>query len=393
MNYMYSFLLAASMAAAYTGLAAAQDLPCFHINPSTGTEGNLTLSELVESIEYIPLETTDKCLLGSISNFDISDNYILVLCRKTNGCYLFSRKTGKFLSTIGRRGEGPGEYLTPDNCLLDEKNGRAIVVARTGMEKDARMKYYDLRGKYIKDVKVENHAHPWYTNSRTMSNGRILMMYSNLSIEVPFTYEIWSGEAMRKQAVKPVHGDFPAGNYVLSPFFAYSYHNRNYVKSAIMNDTVYEIGSDNSFIPVFTMNNGNKEITFDDLRNSIKNPYDPSRINPYQMFETNDYFLLSYYSATKIMYYYFDKQRKQTFRFESKAGILNDYDGGPDFFPAAQYNNAYVAFYDAHTLVEQLSKPKKSPPTGTTAAVQAYDRMSRKLDAEDNPVVMVVKMK
>ena len=45
------------------------------INPYSLPEGRLTLSEIAESITYIPLETNDKCLIASVTKCILSDNY------------------------------------------------------------------------------------------------------------------------------------------------------------------------------------------------------------------------------------------------------------------------------------------------------------------------------
>jgi hypothetical protein len=370
------------------------ELPYYRIDAVPGSTGNLTLSELAESIEYIPLETTDRCLLGSIYRFDISDNYILVRCSKARGCFLFSRKTGKFLTAIGRLGQGLGEYpSTPDNCMLDERNQYAIVISQNGTETPDMM-YYNFQGKYIKSVPFNNLAFPQPPQSRTIGSGRILMMYANFSEAVPYSYEIWLDGRNRKQAIKPPKGDFPPGQYFTTEFYTYLYENRVYVKSGILNDTVYEIKNDNTFTPAYTINYGRREVAIGDLNDRVTDPMNGmSQVLPQYLFEAKDCFLLAYYLNGNRTNIYFDKRKRQTLRFNSKTGIPNDYDGGPDFFPQAQYGNLLVAFSNAFDLMGQLPKQKKIAPKGTPSAVQAFKRMYEKLEPEDNPVLIIVKIK
>lgn len=61
------------------------------------------LSGLVESVEYVALETPNNCLIGYIARFDVSKDFILVWCSKSNSIYLFKRN-GKFITKIGNRG-------------------------------------------------------------------------------------------------------------------------------------------------------------------------------------------------------------------------------------------------------------------------------------------------
>jgi hypothetical protein len=81
------------------------------IEDENGT--TMLLSEVAEDITFIPLETTDECLLGGIDAIRFSKNYIIVIDGSPyNQIYLFDRK-GKFIRKIGSRGRGPCEYLYP----------------------------------------------------------------------------------------------------------------------------------------------------------------------------------------------------------------------------------------------------------------------------------------
>lgn len=65
----------------------------------------VNLSELVDSITYLPLETRKECLLRNTSWFNYSPPYII--CNRT----VFDLN-GRFIRTIGRIGQGPGEDPT-----------------------------------------------------------------------------------------------------------------------------------------------------------------------------------------------------------------------------------------------------------------------------------------
>ena len=64
-------------------------------------ESPFSMKEDVESIEYIPLETTDSCLISNTSSLIADDNYIFLSNGKTSQVFQFSRK-GKFIRQIGR---------------------------------------------------------------------------------------------------------------------------------------------------------------------------------------------------------------------------------------------------------------------------------------------------
>ena len=56
------------------GTVLAQPNPIeIKIDPKNMPEGDLRMSDLIESVEYITLETTDKCLIGVGNNGQVPD--------------------------------------------------------------------------------------------------------------------------------------------------------------------------------------------------------------------------------------------------------------------------------------------------------------------------------
>jgi hypothetical protein len=83
---------------------------------SKSTE-EMYLSEVAEDIDFVPLETTDECVIGREPKLFFSDKYILVYDGQQKAIFLFD-KNGKYLRKIGNRGQGPGEYLYPSHFDL-----------------------------------------------------------------------------------------------------------------------------------------------------------------------------------------------------------------------------------------------------------------------------------
>ena len=64
-------------------------------------------------------------------------------------------KSGNYLRTIGRAGEGPGEFLSPRRIKIDDDNGK-IYVVDAGRE----IEIYDKEGKFVKCCKQEQPKGP-----------------------------------------------------------------------------------------------------------------------------------------------------------------------------------------------------------------------------------------
>lgn len=88
-----------------------------------GSFGQLTelkASQLGKDIRYVPLETTDSSLIGNNHTIRILQDKILVT---TGGrCLAFDKQTGKFLHSIGHKGNDPEGY-SDAMCYIHPETG------------------------------------------------------------------------------------------------------------------------------------------------------------------------------------------------------------------------------------------------------------------------------
>lgn len=93
-----------------------------HFLSSTSDE-TFDFTSLIDHYELVFLETTDSSIIGEVSKVIRNNGLIFVLdSRKANSLFLFDMK-GKFLRTIGRRGNGPGEYREATDFEYDPTKG------------------------------------------------------------------------------------------------------------------------------------------------------------------------------------------------------------------------------------------------------------------------------
>lgn len=79
------------------------------INIPEDYEQNICSDALFESVDLVPLETTEECLIGRVDRLLICDS--LYLINDTRQRVLVFDRTGKFRYQIGKRGGAPNEYL------------------------------------------------------------------------------------------------------------------------------------------------------------------------------------------------------------------------------------------------------------------------------------------
>ncbi|GHT65134.1 hypothetical protein AGMMS50239_24220 [Bacteroidia bacterium] len=121
----------------------------------------LSLSEVADEIIAIDLEMTDESLMrgGAGKVFYLKDYIILA---EYHQILLFD-KTGKFIRAIGRKGQGPEEYMSIGDIAFDEQE-QCLYVADFG-----KILCYDLNGNCIKKRTFQKLQFPQqisYTNGR-----------------------------------------------------------------------------------------------------------------------------------------------------------------------------------------------------------------------------------
>lgn len=107
---------------------------------------DLPLSELVEDLKIVKLENKDEALVG-LGYTTLSDNYILVRNTRQNPFKLFD-KNGKYITSIGAYGQGPGEYLNVYDDFIDEKNKKIYIIC---WQTD-KVLVYDFTGKTLDPI-------------------------------------------------------------------------------------------------------------------------------------------------------------------------------------------------------------------------------------------------
>ena len=92
------------------------------------TDSNLTkefrMHDIIQSIELIPLETSDSCLISRVKDPLFTTDRIYIT--SGSGILVFDRK-GRFIRRFNRRGRGPQEYTALSSFFLNERGGFTIL--------------------------------------------------------------------------------------------------------------------------------------------------------------------------------------------------------------------------------------------------------------------------
>lgn len=324
------------------------------------------LSDFASSMRCIKLsndvliKSIDKMLLDKDDNIYIQD--------EANGGILKFDPTGKFVTQISKRGQGPGENLDIDDFEIDE-----YKVVIWDSHNDGLL-YYDLDGNYLhKKMYKEGGADISVVKDTICFCGS----YQLLSI-----YPGTDKEVMPLKKEYPYDADF-------QPFSPFSKHGEQAYFTDAYTDTVYRISNGGLTPAIYidfkeknlpsTMKIDNNKIY--ELRESGY-CYDVSNVRI-----SDDWLFFAFAADKGIMHNCLYNRHTQTNLVWSF--IENDQNGIPLMYMSFMKNNELYYTADSGFLCEVLTYWNKHNPE----IAAKYLEMTQPIDEEDNPYIFVVTCK
>jgi len=123
-----------------------KELKVIDVAGGVGKSRQVYLSEIADTIDYIPLETTPASLLTNPSHERILyEKGILNFTQKNGQIKLFNSK-GEYISTLNKLGRGPQEYETLGIIHIDNASENIIIKSINKIVE------YSLSGKFIRTI-------------------------------------------------------------------------------------------------------------------------------------------------------------------------------------------------------------------------------------------------
>ena len=139
--------------------------------PLSKGDNSILLSNIVDSLHYIQLETTDECLIGDIMKiYFIGDKLVIFDKDQTKSIY-FYKQDGTFINKISRIGQGPGEYIAITDITI--KDNEEIIIWDI---KSKKLLIYNFDGTFINNIEF-----PYWGRSIEYLGDDFLAMYCDYS--------------------------------------------------------------------------------------------------------------------------------------------------------------------------------------------------------------------
>lgn len=339
----------------------AQEVISLDVGKEIKNEGKYYLSKISDQITYVPLETNKDILLGNIRNV-IVDEFIYVL--DDDKIYRFT-KDGKFLNRIGVKGRGPGEYQCCIFLDVDRNVYFLDVLSKAIREYTPEglfCKRYDFEEEIEVSIKIKDNLYKVSATPSEFWGAKqpkwVMAVLNTTTNKNSFVYN--SGDAIAQ-----------------SCNISYKYNNELYA-CQLLSDTLFRV-NDLSLEAVYVFEKGEGKSSHTQYYNGIK--FSHKYISPKWANETNRALLFRVRFKGEFVDFVYDKNSK-ILTCLSKNQMINDLDGGFDFYPDYVNNNQMIKVLRSEYIYEEAAKHPES---------QKIQLLSKSRTYNDNPVLMIVK--
>ena len=335
----------------------------------------IMLNELASDIRYVPLETTDDCLMNN-------EFYIMQYTGEdiiTSGIFHFD-KNGKFLNKIGSKGQGPEEYLQGLFAFGDWKNKLLYVQNWTTLT------CYGFDGTFVRSVPTpqlnmgaaglfdENHI--LYSNDIYYADKANPIQLYMVDSQNGKTVSKWRGHLEENKKY---------GMILTSRDFMYNYDNSLFYKPALEN-VIFKILSPKKRQLVYKFDCSGKDIDVS------ADEVDPKKrfqfLSVYWAKETAQYLFVNYGMKNISRLGIYDKEKKTV----TNVTIKDNLAGGYDIHPAwTSDDNHLLMVYYAGGLLQD--KEKRYSTGLLPERKKELDELLKNIKEDDNPVVILVTLK
>jgi len=356
---------------------------------SRNKQKDFYLSEIAESVEYVKLGKSQGGMISYANVYPLDDYFVISDWRQP--VMVFSLK-GEYIRSIGSFGNGPGEYSTAFGFDIDPTNHILYILNRNSRILHA----YDTDGTLIKSLDL-----PYQSgNLCVMKNGNILietlMNYKNDGC-YPFCLLDTDGNLIR-EIKRP---DLPEGKRMgFNPIPSFDrLSNGNVIVSNFARDTIYQIDLEGTLIPFAILDLG-KLMLPDKLYYDMVSFAQGEGLFNYivgpGLRSVGKYLKLNHSYHRQSHVGIFDPSTRELYFLSPSEtegmGFINDLDGGPTLWTHIHDEKYFCQRIEAIELIENrdfYASQKAKYPEKQKAFLELIDS----LQPDDNPVVMIVKLK
>ncbi len=351
----------------------------FNIEMEAAVEQNkqiINLSEIANAVDYIYLDKHDGKEIGYIFDIRFTNQYIFIFHRNNTLLAQYDRD-GKFIRSIGKKGEGNGAYSLLSSFDVNCKD--ELIYIKPVRKNNILI--FDFFGNYIETINLADHNFYYF---QWVSDSSFMFFGEPVTGSEKYTFWERDPKGELRNYIK---------NYIKWDESESTYNHRDYDRTVFYrlngklhlkgwyNDTVYAYTNMNTIAPKYFIDFGKFKLPEELIIERNPKKFSDKHLW-YSAQESNRFVFVRYSSffptdtlSTKGEYIYYDKITQKSVALKSTDkvyGFKNDIDNGPNFIP--WFITDSMAYHIFHTVDNTPSENKK----GAT---------------QDKTVLMIVKLK
>lgn len=385
------FSIAAYLIAGHFNLLFSQQLPVLDLATAMDHTSKIVLSDFIEKITYIQLETTPDCLINANPEVKLLKDYIII--NTPQQCLLFNRKNGAFIREIGHYGRGPGEFRGTYG-FFDEPSSIYFFIGWNG-----NLLKYSLDGKLIGSLPIPSYKNTSFKN--TFENPSMPDRYSYLNGNL-IVCSFMNTNGFENKSLMIFDNDgkivriIPNRNIIKNVKTAIntgttSFHhfNKSTFYQEFYNDTVFMISSER-IKPYFILDRGKYRPQYEALWWTFEKRKNANMIYQPNYMESSRFLIFEFYysfgNAARFFALY-DKSAKSLKITENNSGIENDFDDFMDLtFKSINESGELSCLIQSQDMIkwfeDNKDKLKKLKPELQNL---------KNINLGDNPVLVIAK--
>jgi hypothetical protein len=349
------------------------------------------LSEYLEDIYVVPLETTQNNLLGGLEVSDQDDSDFFYLSYENQTIYRFNA-SGQFLNSFCHLGKGPGEYAKVRNIHI-------IPGTQTILLSDVRqskMLLYDYSGTFIREF-----ALPPSTARFAVLNNNLIALHAGKMTSLKPDDNIRNDLIFMDMQGKIVGRKFPFDMllwYEFSNAFTRPDADGSYYYSKQFDFNIYRV-RDTSQPEVFMrLDYGNSMASLDDLKGPSMEDFmvlqkEGKRLSTDNVINTYRQFALINFTGRRLTLIVINKKTGEQMMFGTDSLFsMGRYHGLPISIPRDSYKDHFLFRMEAIDLYQAIRTLTEDQIKILKKQVKGFDRILN-IKEEDNPVLFYYKFR